>query len=1189
MLLRKTTLLLSLIAALSFATANAGQIDPSLRHHLASLNDSEHVRVLIYLDQQADIRSLHRQHLRTSASRAQSHREVVQALQQTAKTTQPSLLNYLQTMQKSGAIENVKSFWIVNMFAASVAKEEIFRIAALSEVSEIEMDVPIQMIESEPEHDGTAGSLDENLITSGLLAIQADRVWHELGITGQGRLVSSLDTGVRLSHPALQSRWRGNSEPVGECWFDPLNFAYPFDYDSFATSWSRGHGTHTMGTMCGLSESTHDTIGVAWGARWIAGQGLYATSEESFISGIMDIYEWMSDPDGNPNTIDDVPDVSSNSWGVEAINTGYLDCDPRWNEAIFNMEAAGVVAVFACGNSGPDVQSLGSPANISNDDYFNFSVGAVDAVDPEWPYEIASFSSRGPSDCDTTVIKPEIVAPGVNVFSGYARNFDYGTESGTSMACPHVAGVVALMREADPDLSGEMTKEILMRTARDLGTPGEDNNYGHGMLDAFGAVSAVMRGWGTVAGTVVDASGQPLVTTLTLANGQLTHSDAAGEFIFYLPGDSNYSITASRWGYVAATVDVSVTAHQTTTTQITLQLEQQGDLDGVVLDERFLPISGATVRVLNTPFPAQTTAADGLFHFVLPNSQTYGTYALRIEVFGLVDTLFDLAIEQGQVTWVEHRMIEPAHLPLGPDGYGYTAYDRFDSENPALYNWIEIEPDSGGSGTRLDFSANDQTRQVDLPFSFVYYGAPYSQISVCCNGWIAMGSTTATDYRNWPIPSSSGPPAVIAPFWEDFDPRNGGSISYYHDSERGCFIVQFNRLAQAAPANTFETFQVLLYNPEQNPTLLGDGDIVFQYKHISDPTGCTIGIEDSTETIGLEYLFDDIYNERASTIDNETAIRFTTGYSATTGAISGRVTLHPSPAVVEAVVVVGNRFIQTDGRGYYTLAGLPAGVYDATVDVTGYEHGVIEHLTVTEGLVLQDQDFNLYHLDSPTGLFGIQNDQGEILLSWISPFPMTDGLRIATDSEQKKSGKTGKSAQVTAWKEVRADATNSLDELTGFHIYRDGSLLTDAWADTFYLDTPAASGVYEYWLTAVYAGGLSDTSGHVTVDYISANDPHPDGAIPGQFALFQNSPNPFNPATEIRFDLPLSTPVELTVYNVLGQTAVTKLIDTILPAGTHHVMWNGRDSQGRQLSTGLYVYRLKAGSFIQSRKMILLR
>ena len=95
-------------------------------------------------------------------------------------------------------------------------------------------------------------------------------------------------------------------------------------------------------------------------------------------------------------------------------------------------------------------------------------------------------------------------------------------------------------------------------------------------------------------------------------------------------------------------------------------------------------------------------------------------------------------------------------------------------------------------------------------------------------------------------------------------------------------------------------------------------------------------------------------------------------------------------------------------------------------------------------------------------------------------------------------------------------------------------------------------------------------------------------AIPGSFALSQNAPNPFNPSTQIEFSLPVAGDVNLTVYNVLGQEVVT-LLDGSVNAGVHAVSWNGTDSVGRQVSSGLYFYTFETEGLVQTRRMTLLK
>lgn len=94
--------------------------------------------------------------------------------------------------------------------------------------------------------------------------------------------------------------------------------------------------------------------------------------------------------------------------------------------------------------------------------------------------------------------------------------------------------------------------------------------------------------------------------------------------------------------------------------------------------------------------------------------------------------------------------------------------------------------------------------------------------------------------------------------------------------------------------------------------------------------------------------------------------------------------------------------------------------------------------------------------------------------------------------------------------------------------------------------------------------------------------------LPTEFALAQNYPNPFNPTTEINFDLPKNAHVELNVFNILGQS-VTTLVSGEMPAGSHQVSWNGTDSDGGSVASGIYFYRISAGDYSSSKKMMLLK
>lgn len=511
---------------------SAGEIEPNFADYLNTLSPDEFVSAIVIMADQADVKSLDASLKAERATRRERHTRVVSALKSAASRSQGNILDYLQASTDQGSIKGYTPYWIMNLVVIQVTVSELAAIAARPDVEMIESNFRAGLIEPVGDESGPVVIPDKGIgVTPGLRAVKADSVWYQLGITGLGRLVANLDTGVDGAHPALTGRWRGNHAPWQECWKDALGYGttYPVDYHS--------HGTHVMGTLCGLGAATNDTIGIAWDAEWIADNAINQAVTSEFDNDVLQAFQWFADPDGNPGTIEDVPDVVQNSWGIDSrFGYDYQDCDYRWQEAIENCEAAGVVVTFSAGNEGPNAQSHRSPANICNTPTVNFSVGAVDAEAYDFPFPIAYFSSRGPSDCDGTTIKPEVSAPGVSVYSSYPGG-GYTRMSGTSMAGPHVAGVVALMRQANPNADVQTIKNVLMQTARDLGPAGEDNDFGWGVIDAYEAVLAVMQ-----------PDTEPPVVAVTAPNGGEVMTVGSSYTIAWTATD-NVGVTSSSLYY----------------------------------------------------------------------------------------------------------------------------------------------------------------------------------------------------------------------------------------------------------------------------------------------------------------------------------------------------------------------------------------------------------------------------------------------------------------------------------------------------------------------------------------------------------------------------------------------------------------------------------------------------------------
>lgn len=281
-----------------------------------------------------------------------------------------------------------------------------------------------------------------------LTNIGADRAWAEFGARGQGIIIGQSDSGVQWDHPELMDSYLGRAGNHSGYWLDVWRgTAVPTD--------TSGHGTHTLGSVLGNS------VGVAPDAQWFACANLVRNLGNPAL--YLDCMQFMLAPypQGGDPFVDgratQSAHVLNNSWGCPE---NYEGCDPlSLLTAVQALRAAGIFVVASAGNSGPDCSTVTDPLPLYDE---VFSVGAVDRQN-----NIANFSSVGPVLADGSGrIKPDIAAPGVDVLSAWPGG-GYAYSSGTSMAGPHVAGVVALIWSANPALIGdiEATEAILRASA----------------------------------------------------------------------------------------------------------------------------------------------------------------------------------------------------------------------------------------------------------------------------------------------------------------------------------------------------------------------------------------------------------------------------------------------------------------------------------------------------------------------------------------------------------------------------------------------------------------------------------------------------------------------------------------------------------------------------------------------------
>lgn len=464
----KLPLLISLIliAVYPAVSAVSGVIQESVTDLAVKVSPDSYIDVLLSFEDDLDIIAHKAYRFDNQLSRRDNYHFVYDRLTNNRKMLEGRLGPTLDEMRAQGQIESFRFFTISSTILVRTKIGHLEKLAELPGVSLINLNNEISLIKPvdviDPPTFARTGT-----ISTALETVNIRTLWNR-GLNGKGTLICSFDTGVDGDHTALGSKWRGNNGASSSAsWFAPHKGALPED--------DLGHGTHVMGIMVAGTDT--DTIGVAYAAQWITAAVIDQGADfNTTIADILDAFDWALNPDGDPNTFDDVPDVICNSWGVPKGVFG--DCGNTFWTAIDNVEAAGIVAVFAAGNEGPNSGTIRNPADRASSPVNTFTVGAIDAA----TNTIADFSSRGPSSCGG-VIKPEVVAPGVSIYSTF-KNDSYKIMSGTSMAAPFIAGLVALVRQYNPEATVDEIKYALMASTNDLGPLGEDNSYGHGLVDA---------------------------------------------------------------------------------------------------------------------------------------------------------------------------------------------------------------------------------------------------------------------------------------------------------------------------------------------------------------------------------------------------------------------------------------------------------------------------------------------------------------------------------------------------------------------------------------------------------------------------------------------------------------------------------------------------------------------------------
>ena len=731
---------------------------------------------------------------------------VYAAKTQTAGLTQKNLIALLDQAQVE-----YESFWIVNMVKVIGDTATLERIAELPEVAAIEADDEIAIDMPEPGEDEPS----VNAVEWNVNAVNAPRVWTELGVKGEGIVIANLDSGVEYTHPAVKSKYRGLN--ADGSYSHAYNF---FDATGVCTGGvpcdNNGHGTHTMGTMVG--EDGADQIGVAPAAKWIATKGCGSSNcarEHLLAAG-----QWIAAPtdaNGQNPRPDLAPDVVNNSWGANVVDLWYSQIVDSW-------VAAGIFPSFAIGNAGSSCGTAGSPGVYQQ----SYASGGFDSAG-----NVYTSSSRGPGiDGD---IKPDISAPAVNVRSSVPGG-GYGSKTGTSMAAPHTSATVALMWSYSPALRGNLaeTQALLDQTALDVnnvtcgGTAANNNVWGQGKLDAFATVSMAPHGpTGILAGKAT-SGGEPLPGVTLTIEGPIKRTVATGADGTYEAKNlsvGDYTITATKFGYEKVTATATILENQTVTRDTALTAAPSGKVSGTV-KSRAGVAANAAITVTGTPVTA-TTDDQGKYGLTLP----LGDYSLELA------SPDDCAAGTAKAISVTGDITADVDLPDRLDSYGYACTA---GEKP----WVEgTDP--------VTLTGDTATATFTLPFTFNLYGRPYTSGRIGTNGGIVFNGTTQGN-ANVAIPSTVTPNAALYALWDDLylDEDSAVRTGVTGTSPHRTYVVEYRNIAFYTPRTARLSFAVLLGE---------DGSISFRYKDV-DPTvsretgaEATIGIENHTGTVAFQY------------------------------------------------------------------------------------------------------------------------------------------------------------------------------------------------------------------------------------------------------------------------------------------------------------------------------------------------
>lgn len=425
---------------------------------------------------------------------------VVDELKRFSKASQSDLLQLLNEGVRSEIVKDVKSFWLFNGISCTTTREMIEALSQRKDIAVIDLDRVVMLPDNEKATEVTEAIRG---LAWHVSQVHANDVWAYNGASGYdgtGVVVAIIDTGVNYNHVDLSDHmWNGGDEYP--------NHGYDFFSKDNDPMDEYGHGTHCAGITAGDGTSGTQT-GIAPNATIMA---LKVFGGEGSEASTNDILEAMS------FAVEHGADIVNLSLGSAGASGNVF-----YRQAFVNMMNANVVASVAAGNHGQNYDTYSLPANIgspgncpspwhnpdqalSGGQSAAITIGASNRSDRK-----TTFSSFGPvtwgnvsdyndypyaegSTTETGLIKPDIITPGADIVScDFSDNSGHVSNKGTSMAAPLASGIMALMLQANPNLTPSQIDQILETTAWPVDFKVKKNNdTGAGRADALACIDAI--------------------------------------------------------------------------------------------------------------------------------------------------------------------------------------------------------------------------------------------------------------------------------------------------------------------------------------------------------------------------------------------------------------------------------------------------------------------------------------------------------------------------------------------------------------------------------------------------------------------------------------------------------------------------------------------------------------------------